>query len=223
MKDLKDIFFGFRCPHCAEATVLRYQPTEDVFSAAGDCGHCAVIAERFGDKLKLTVPCVTCSTPHRYTVGEAMLRREGGLSLPCAYSGVDCFFAGSREEVEEAMTRSDEEIRRVLSLEEKVRGDDTVEKTLGLDTKEGAVIDSTGAAEVAFYNPEIAAEMLFLIKDMACDGKIRCSCGNTDVTIRVATEEIRFLCPACQRFRIFYSRSVSDRARLEELSEIVIL
>ncbi len=219
---MKELFFGFRCPHCAESTVLRFEGKEDVFSAAGQCGHCAVIAESCAEKLKLTVPCVTCSVPHRYTVSRAMLAREGGFALPCAYSGVDCFFAGSREEVETAMKSSDEEILRVLSLEEKVRGEDTVEKTLGLDGQEGMVIDSAGSDEVEFFNPEIASDMLFLIKDMAYDGKIRCACGKTDVDIRVASEEIVFSCPDCKRSLAFSSRSVSDRARLEELSEIVI-
>lgn len=219
---MKQLFFGFRCPHCTQRSVIPFDGTDRVFSAAGSCGHCAVIAEPYGEKLAITVPCVTCSMPHRYTVSRSMLSREGGLVLSCAYSGVDCFFAGTREEVEGAMEASDEEILRVLSLEEKVRGEDTVEKTLGLEENKGMVIDSAGSDQVAFFHPEIASDMLFLIKDMAYDQKIGCVCGRKDIDIRVASEEIVFSCPACHRSLALATRSVSDRARLEEMSEILL-
>lgn len=217
----KDLVFGFRCPLCTESSVIAYRPQEgEIFAAAGECGHCAILAEEQKDKLVFTVPCVTCPTPHRYTVGKAMLQREGGLVLQCAYSGVDCLFVGSREEVTEAMSASDEEILRILSLQERFQ-EETVEESLGIG-QGAAAIDSSGCDEVEFYNPEIAADMLFLIKDMAFDQKIRCSCGNTEIDVKLAKESIDFFCPACGRSRSFATRSVSDRARLEELSEIVI-
>lgn len=217
----KDLVFGFRCPLCTERSVIPYRPKDgEIFAAAGGCGHCAVLAEEQQSKIVFTVPCVTCPTPHRYTVGKGMLTREGGLVLPCAYSGVDCFFVGSEEEVQGAMKTSDEEILRILSLEERF-SDQTVEETLGL--KEGqAAIDSSGCDEVEFFNPEIAADMLFLIKDMAFDQKIRCTCGNHEIDVKLASESIDFFCPKCGRKKSFASRAVSDRERLEELSEIVL-
>ncbi len=217
----ESLFFGFRCPHCTASCVIAYRPKEgEIFSAAGECGHCAVIAEAAGDKITLTVPCLTCSTPHRYTVGKPMLSREGGLVLPCAYSGVDCFFSGSEREVREAMEASDEEILRILSLKDRFC-EETVEESLGCKQTEAA-IDSNGCDEVEFYNPEVTADMLFLIKDMAFDQKIRCTCGNTQIDVKLSKESIDFFCPVCGRKRGFAARSVSDRARLEEMSEIVL-
>lgn len=219
---MKTITVAYRCDHCAQNHFVKIDlgdlETND-FSQSASCGHCAIIIEKTEQgKFKVTVPCVACPTPHRFTLTKALLEKEL-FSLQCAYSGIDCFFCGDDERVRQAIEESDSEIARLLALEEKFQ-DGTVEDSLGLSSD--MAIDTNGMEEVEFFNPEISSDMLFIIKDMAYDGKLSCICGDKNPDIAVKSESIVFTCPKCKKSREFFTRSVSDRARLEELSEIVI-
>ena len=222
---MKTIWAGFRCPMCAAETFVSSTrddiDAEKIWSAPGECGHCSLIIESQKDKYRINVPCITCSTPHRYTVGEKLLFERESLVLQCAYSGVDCFFAAdSPDKAREAMRVSDEEVMRVISLKEGRDTDVTVEDSLR--SAGDMVIDSSEGGDVDFYNPEIASDMLFLVKDMALEGKLGCSCGNREPDIRIKSDCIEFLCPKCGRSLTLYTRSTSDRARLEDMSEILL-
>ena len=219
---MKEITVAYRCNHCAQnhfATIDLDLLEKEDFSQSASCGHCAVLIEKTeSSKFKVTVPCVACPTPHRFTLTKALLEKDI-FSLQCAYSGIDCFFCGDKDKVSKAIEDSDNEIARLLALEEKF-DDKTVEESLGLSSD--MAIDTEGMEEVEFYNPEISSDMLFIIKDMAYDGKLGCICGDKNPDIAVKSESIIFTCPKCKKSREFFTRSVSDRARLEELSEIII-
>lgn len=221
---MKKVTAGFRCPFCAQASFVSFTredlEREPVWSAAGECGHCSLIIEKDRDKFRINSPCVACSTPHRFTVGAGMLFDRESLVLQCPASGIDCFFASSEKRARELLGESDEEIARIVGLHSGFDTDSTVEDVLR--GSGDMAIDSTGADEVSFYNPEIAADMLFLVKDMAFDGKIGCSCGCKNVDMTLKSDAIRFFCPKCGRSLELFTRSTSDRARLEDMSEILL-
>ena len=221
---MKKITAGFRCPFCAQSSLVSFTKqqldADPVWSAASGCGHCSLIIENERDKYKINVPCVACSTPHRFTVGAKMLFERESLVLQCPASGIDCFFSSDEDTAKKLLAESDEEIMRILSLHGSFDTDATVEDVLR--GSGDMAIDSSGADEVEFYNPQIASDMLFLIKDMAFDQKIGCACGNKNVDMTLKSDEICFSCPKCGRRLSLYTRSTSDRARLEDMSEITL-
>ncbi|MBQ9545349.1 MAG: hypothetical protein IJV00_09505 [Clostridia bacterium] len=221
---MKKVTASFRCPFCAQSSFIEISKEEldasPVWSAVSECGHCSLIIEKDKDKYKINVPCVACSTPHRFTVGARMLFDRDSLMLQCPASGIDCFFVSDGETARALMEESDGEIARIIDLHGNFDTDSTVEDVLR--GSGDMAIDSTGADEVEFYNPEIAADMLFLIKDMAFDSKIGCSCGNKNVDMTLKSDAIKFFCPKCGRSLELFTRSTSDRARLEDMSEILL-
>ena len=207
---MNQTYFGWHCPACGQGALVAADPTGTEPTLSPPCAHQPLwIRPESGGRLRLTVPCVACSTPHTFTLSDPAVLKQDFFCLPCPVSGLDCLFVGTKKRVQEAMEATRQEIARLIGLEERV-APGTVEQELGLE--------QPPEAPTPFYNPEIAAQMLFLIKDMALDDQVRCACGNRQLDMTLDPEHITLTCPQCRRQKRLACRATSDLARLEDMA-----
>ena len=139
------------------------------------------IEKKKDKKIRLTVPCFLCPRPHIYTVSENVFYGRDIFAYPCSYTGVDIGFSGELEKVEAAIKESD------LMLEE-VLGDTSFEDV------------SCASKESVFDDPQILDIILFVVGDLAEEGKIHCGCeGRGDYEVGVDGENVTIKCKKCGR------------------------
>ena len=110
----KDTTVAYRCPECG-ATVFSVVGalalSGDMIKLKCTCGHSELIMQKTEeDKLRLTVPCIFCPSPHHYIVSRKLLLTRELFTFPCAYAGVDILFIGSKGAVMKTIELSDEEL-----------------------------------------------------------------------------------------------------------------
>ena len=180
----KDTTIAYRCPECG-ATVFSVVGalalSGDLIKLKCDCGGSALLMENADDgKLRLTVPCIFCPAPHRYTVSRHLLTTRELFTFPCAYSGIDILFVGTKGAVMKAVEDSDREI------------DDMIDETelSGLhDANEGDNL----------YGDEHTRDMiLFVLGDLAEEGNIFCGCEDGgDFLVEQKRDSVRISCKKC--------------------------
>ncbi|MBR6917778.1 MAG: hypothetical protein IKN38_06295, partial [Clostridia bacterium] len=152
---------AYRCPSCGQTVksmVGAFSLNADMLKLKCPCGESEMTVEKKKDgKFRLTIPCFLCPRPHIYTVSDSIFFGKEVFAYPCSYTGVDVGFSGSLEKVEEAVKESD------IALEE-MFGD--------------ASFDDVSCAERdnVFDDPQILDIVLYVIGDLAEEGKIFCGC-----------------------------------------------
>ncbi len=178
----KDTTLAYRCPHCG-STVFSMVGTlalsGDIIKLKCQCGASELVLENAEDgKLRLTVPCVFCPSPHRYLVSKKLITSRELFTFPCAYSGIDILFVGSKGSVMKAVEMSDKELAELI--------DDT----------ELANISDAGNA---FYGDEHIRDLiLFVLGDLAEEHHIHCGCEDEgDFLVEPQRESVHVTCKKC--------------------------
>jgi len=183
--DNKITAVAYRCPSCGQTV----KGMAGAFTLVGDmmklkcpCGGSDMTIERKKEsKVRLTIPCFLCPRPHVYTVSDNIFFGRDVFAYPCSYTGVDIGFSGSLENVESAVKESD------LALEEML-GDATFEDVSCADDKK------------VFDDPQILDIVLYVIGDLAEEGKIHCGCdGRGEYEVSVSGDAVRVRCKKCGR------------------------
>lgn len=203
---------AYRCPECGTAVVgdlnLFILGGQELHLNCKECSTPGLEAKLSKDnKLYLTVPCLTCPTPHRYCVDTKTVFSRDLFVLQCALTGLDLCFIGEQTAVEEALEKNREEL---LALSEEWEEEATGEED------EAAEDDK----HPPLFDPVLTGQMLYLVREFAEEGKISCSCGETHLDFRLLPDGFLFTCPKCHAAKVFPAMSESDRMRLEELTEI---
>ncbi len=152
----------------------------DMLKLKCPCGESEMILEKKKDrKIRLTVPCFLCPRPHVYTVPESIFFGRDVFAYPCSYTGIDIAFSGSDENVDAAVNEAD------LALEE-ILGD-------------AEFVDlSSGKGSDIFDDPQILDIVLYVIGDLAEEGKIFCGCeGKGDYEVSVSGDNVIVTCKKC--------------------------
>ncbi len=178
----KDTTLAYRCPHCG-STVFSMVGTlalsGDIIKLKCQCGASELVLENAEDgKLRLTVPCVFCPSPHRYLVSKKLVTSREFFTFPCAYSGIDILFVGAKGAVMKAVEMSDKELSELI--------DDT----------ELANISDAGDA---FYGDEHIRDLIiFVLGDLAEEHHIHCGCEDEgDFLVEPQRESVRVTCKKC--------------------------
>lgn len=184
--DQKTTTVAYRCPACgstAKSMIGAFTLSGDMMKLKCPCGESEMIIENKKDgKVRLTVPCFLCPKPHIYTVSKNIFFGRDIFAFPCSYTGVDIGFVGSAENVENAVRESD------LVLEE-LLGDASFEDL------------SSGGASPGFDDPMILDIVLYVVGDLAEEGKIHCGCepGSGEYEVSVSDESVSVTCKKCHR------------------------
>lgn len=176
---------AYRCPSCGKTVksmIGAFSLSGDLLRLKCPCGESDMTIERRRDKkIRLTIPCFLCPRPHVYTVSESIFFGREVFAYPCSYTGVDIGFSGDAENVERAVEESD------LALEDML-GDAEYDD---IAVKEN---------ERVFDDPQILDIILFVIGDLAEEGKIHCACeGKGEYEVGVSGESVTVRCKKCGR------------------------
>ena len=161
--DSKHTTVAYRCPHCGAGVISAV----NVFSLSADmvklkctCGKSEMsIVSSQDEKIRLTVPCMLCASPHIFTVNSSLFYGKDIFSLSCPYaSDFPLAFFGEMNLVKAELARSE------LALL------DMMEKN-GLTPPEEMNDD-----EDILPDPQILDIVMFVINDMDAEGKIYCRC-----------------------------------------------
>ena len=118
----KEAIIAYHCPQCG-STILN---NVNIFTFAGGnhkmkcrcSGSELTIQVTNSGKLRLTVPCIVCPTPHIYTVSMNSFFEKNILSFPCTICGIDVCFVGKKNPVIKAVDASEENLIKLFSIDE---------------------------------------------------------------------------------------------------------
>ena len=166
---------GYICPVCGQAVIASRTAFQ---LAAGDsvlpcpCGKSELSIRQFGDRCKLTVPCLFCAKDHRAVCANDAMLDQKLLALSCPASGLNCCLIGEEEEVFRAMEKLEAAV-------DKLRLDDQTEQR-------GVFLDET-----------VMGEVLAELKDIAERNGVSCGCGSKDYGVKVGYSSVDLVCAQC--------------------------
>lgn len=185
----KQTTVAYRCPHCGSGVMSAVSP----FSLRGNmvrlkctCGESVMTVEPAGEgKVRMTVPCIICPKPHRYTVSEKMLFSEELFVLPCAYSDLNIAMMGEINCVKAELARTE---LQLLDLMEK-----------------NGITDFAALhreANETVTDPQVLEIVLFVIRDLDDEGKIFCRCERREgeegqLDVELEQDGVKITCRCC--------------------------
>ena len=139
--DQKKTTVAYRCPHCGAgvmSAVGLFTLSADMIKLKCDCGHSEMTMVYSKDgKVRLTVPCLFCPTPHSFTLTSSLFFGKDMFLLPCPYSDVNICFIGETNMVKAELARTElglldmlEENRQRLSCLTAYQSSNTEDTTL---------------------------------------------------------------------------------------------
>ena len=183
--DQKKTTLAYRCPACGSvptSMVGAFSLSGDLFKLKCSCGHSHMVVEKLRDgKLRLTVPCVACPTPHAYTVSRDVFFNSEVFLIPCSLCGVDLCFIGKESAVANAISQSNEEILRAL-------GDNSLD-SLKNDKKH------------ELSDPQVVEIVTYVVHELNDEGKIYCGCaeGEGEYDCNVYSDFVTVKCKKCHK------------------------
>jgi len=184
----KETTVAYRCPSCG----LSVMSMVGVFALSGDmmklkcpCGESELVIVYTKDKkVRLTVPCLLCPKPHNHMISGSIFFGRDIFTLPCAFSGINMCFIGKQDDVMKSMEETETALIEML-------GDAGVDE---LDS----IRDSN---KEILTDPQIFDIVLFVIRDLESEGKIKCNCLNREGTrynADIGESCIEVSCPKCE-------------------------
>lgn len=211
---------AFRCPVCGTAIVgdlnLFVLGGQELVLSCKECGE-EVPALRASltneQKLSLSIPCLTCPNPHRFTVETQVVFSRDLFVLQCPMTALDLCFIGEETKVEEAL---EENRKQLLELTGGEWMDDEFEEEEEFSEEELAELKE----HPPLLDAHLMGQMLYLVRDFAEEGKISCSCGEEHVDFHLLPDGLAFSCPKCNAARVFAAHTEQDVEYFASLSEI---
>lgn len=198
--DTKQTTVAFRCPHCGTGVMSAV----NLFTLKGsmirlkcECGKSAMeIIPATDGRIHLTVPCVICPKPHRFTINESVFFGKDLFTIPCPYSDINVCTIGEINHVKAELSRSELEL---------------------LDLMEKSGIDSFSVlhedAERTLPDPQVLEIVLFVIRDLDDEGKIECLCEKDtphEYDVEITEDGVCVTCRSCGATKILPTDSLLD-------------
>ena len=153
----KDTTVAYRCPVCGVtvfSVVGALALSGDMIKLKCTCGCSELVMQKADEeKLRLTVPCIFCPTPHHYLVSRKLLMTRELFTFPCAYAGIDILFVGSKGAVLKAVELSDNELHSII------------------DETELSGVHDANEGDNLYGDEHIRDMILFVLGDLAEDRK----------------------------------------------------
>jgi uncharacterized protein (DUF983 family) len=196
----KQTTVAYRCPHCGAgvlSAVNLFHLKGSMVRLKCDCGKSAMEAVLSSDgKARLTVPCIICPNPHHFTVSEKLFFDKELFSLPCPYSDVNIAVMGEINHVKAELSRTELELL------------DMMEKN-GITDFEALHKE----AEETVTDPQVLDIVLFVIRDLDDEGKIKCRCAEDtphEYDAEVTPQGVRVTCRTCGATKLIQTDSLID-------------
>ncbi len=191
---------AYRCPSCGSgvmSVVDIFRLSADMCKLKCDCGKSEMVLVRSkdgGGKVRFTVPCMLCPTPHTYTVSSNLLFGKELFVLPCPYSDINIAMMGQTDHVKAELSRTELEL---------------------IDLLEKSGIDSFDAlhSDRFLTDPQVLEIITYMIKELDEEGKIYCRCPEDiegDYEVELIKEGLRIRCRGCGA-----SKTISTESLIE--------
>ena len=168
--DMGQTHVAYRCPECGTVIygfVGKFALAANMLRLKCSCGGSAMdITISNDNKIRLSVPCLFCKQNHTYTVSQSIFFGRDLFLLPCPYANMDIAFMGEKEKTDEAINRSEEDLKRLLTSLEA----ESLKDIQPIDLDQEDILP----------DPAIYDTLRFLVKDLEADGKIDCPCHRGD-------------------------------------------
>ena len=175
--DLKR-FAAYICPSCSNMSTrlitafnFSHKTLKLLCSRYDCCDICASIYER-PSKYLLEIECPICGDTHSFSVSKPELWTKPLITCQCPSSGMDIFFIGEHNKVEDAL---DENIR----LYSEMTGDETSDEQL-----------------------EILYKILDYLNELRDIHRLKCVCRCDHVNLTIINDCAVLSCPECRRTKI---------------------
>ena len=153
---------AYRCPDCGGgvmSAVGLFNLSADMIKLKCTCKKSELSVVHNRDKtVRLTVPCLFCSTPHTFTVTGDLFFSDELFTMACPYTGVNLCFTGEINRVKAELARTELELLDML--------------------EEQGIHDFSAlhGDEEDLSDPQVRDIVLFVINDLDEEGKIFCRC-----------------------------------------------
>lgn len=189
---------AYRCPSCGSgvmSVVDAFKLSADMVKLKCKCGESEMTLVKSGDgKIRFTVPCMLCPTPHSYTVNTSLFFGKDLFVLPCPYSDINIAMMGDTNHVKAELSRTELEL---------------------LDLLEKSGIESFDAfhGEQFLTDPQVLEIITYMIKELDAEGKIYCKCpedSDGDYEIELLKEGLKISCRKCGASKVIATESLID-------------
>ena len=198
--ETKQTTVAYRCPHCGNGVISAVNPfllKGAMLRLKCDCGKSFLEIQPTRDgKFHLSVPCILCPTPHRFTVSESLFYNQDLFALPCPYTDLNVCVMGEVNHVKAELSRTELEL---------------------MDLMEEHGIESFAAlhkeAEEAVSDPQVQEIVLFVIRDLDEEGKIFCKCApdeEHEYDAEILPEGVRVSCQKCGASHVVPTASMTE-------------
>ncbi len=182
--DKKETTIAYRCPDCGSSVVGLvgiFTLTADMIRMKCPCGKSELEVLYTKDKkIRLSVPCFLCPTPHSYMLSSQIFFEKDLFTLPCSYSGIDICFIGKSECVKESMENSERELVELLE-----------------DADINVLTENRGQ-NIELSDPQVFDIVMYVVHELADEGKIKCNCKNGgDYEVEIHDEYVTVVCRDC--------------------------
>ncbi len=185
----RETCIAYRCPYC----ISGIKSMVGVFSLSGamkklkcSCDASELSIEHTSDsKLRITVPCLFCNSPHTFVISEKLFFEKELFIYTCPHTAMELVFIGTEKAVSEALERSEAELRKLL-------------KELGIEDLESLSedIDQTDE-EYDPGDPAIYDMVMFVIRDLIENEDVSCCCDEGDYDVAISDDHIKVFCRSC--------------------------
>ena len=190
--DAKQTTLAYRCPHCGAGVISAvniFALSADMVKLKCTCGKSEITVVSTSDgKIRLTVPCMLCTSDHHYTLSSAIFFGKELFTLQCPYSDMDLAFMGEINGVKAQLAKSELELLDFLEQS-------------GLKN-----VDLLEDRDDALSDSQILDVVMFVIHDLDAEGKIYCKCDACDngrqYDAEILGEGIRVTCRKCAASRL---------------------
>lgn len=213
MNKLKERFITYRCPECFSSTsgpVGRFAQKADLLRLRCSCDKPTAldISSAENGKIKLSVPCLFCKQDHSYTVSEEIFFNREISLLNCPYSGMDIAFIGEEDKINIELSRTENEITRLLSSLEA----DNISDIQPVEMNDEEILP----------DPAVYDTIRFVLKDLEDMGKVKCLCAEGRYDLRFTDDGIQAFCENCGATYTFKAKSVTIAEEYLDLDELTL-
>ena len=192
----KQTTVAYRCPHCGAgvmSAVGLFSLTGHMMKLKCSCGgsEMTVVYGKDG-KVRFTVPCMLCPTPHNFSVSSSLFFSKDLFVLPCPYSDINICMMGDANHVKAELSRTELELL------------DFLEKS-GIESFD----DLKG--EQLLTDPQITEIITYVVKELDAEGRIRCRCpegSEGDYDAEIGRDGVRVTCNRCGATKLIAADSL---------------
>lgn len=196
--DPNNTTLAYRCPKCGAAVLSglnMFSLTADMLKLKCSCGESELVLVNGSDgRVRLTVPCMLCPTPHQFTLSKSLLFGKELFCMPCPYTDVDLCCVGDENHVKAEMARAELELL------------DLLEQNGFTDFRE--LSEAGGHPEDEHFptDPQVLDIVMFVIRDLDEEGKIKCRCTTRDehhnYDVEIRDDGVLVSCADCGASRL---------------------